>query len=94
MTNKMWYLVLFLIVNWSPCANATNLEDERSNCMKYKEQYHILPGESFGSLPPDMHNVYLRLRCYRFFCEPHPLSGKGKFTCIPLKEGQLIQEEE
>lgn len=83
---------MVFLLYYSCCANSSNIDNERSSCIKYRDQYHIVPGESFGSLPADMHNVYLSLRCYRFFCEPHPLSGRGKFKCVPLKEGQLMQE--
>ena len=90
---SMVYLVLCIfLLYFSRCANSSNIDNERSSCIKYRDRYRIVPGESFGSLPAEMHNVYLSLRCYRFFCEPHPLSGRGKFKCVPLKEGQLMQE--
>ena len=53
-------------------------------CQDMRVKYAIEPGQSFGTLPVPMHNQYLKLRCYRFFCKPHPLAGKGKFPCEPL----------
>ena len=58
--------------------------EDLQQCQDMREKYAIEPGQSFGTLPVSMHNKYLYLRCYRFFCKPHPLAGKGKFPCEPL----------
>jgi hypothetical protein len=62
-------------------------KDQRDldQCREMRTQYGIIPGESFGSLPVKDHNAYLVLRCYRFFCKPHPLAGKGKFPCESIE---------
>lgn len=54
-------------------------------CVDIRDKYAVLPGKSFGTLPTEMHKVYLHRRCDRFFCEPHALAGKGVFECVPLK---------
>ena len=54
-------------------------------CNNMREKYDVIPGKSFGNLPQEMHKTYLYKKCYRFFCEPHPMAGKGVFECVPLK---------
>jgi hypothetical protein len=58
--------------------------DKKEWCFEMKDKYNILPGQSFGSLPEEQHNVYLVARCYRYFCQPNAMAGKGVFKCIPL----------
>ena len=55
-----------------------------------KNEYNIEPGQSFGTLPFNLHSMYLSKRCYRFFCKPNTLAGKGKFICEPI----LLQNSE
>lgn len=59
-------------------------EDNKKYCFSMKDQFNIIPGEDFGTLPQEQHRVYLAARCYRYFCEPHHMSGRGVFKCIPL----------
>lgn len=59
---------------------------DKSWCIQMRDKYQIEPGRSFGSLPREMHNLYLQARCHRFFCKPHPLAGKGVYKCEPLDE--------
>ena len=58
-------------------------------CVTMKDEYNVLPGKSFGSLPARLHNEYLNARCFEFFCEPHPTAGKGVFDCVPLPQEQF-----
>ena len=60
--------------------------NEKQTCFDMRTKYSIEPGESFGTLPSSMHSDYLKLRCYRFFCEVNSKVGKGKFICIPKNE--------
>lgn len=62
------------------------LEEDREYCFEAKRKYNILPGKSFGTLPYEQHAPYLRARCHRFFCKPHPMAGKGVYECEPLTE--------
>lgn len=62
-------------------------ESESTWCFRMREKYHIEPGESFGELPSSLHSIYLSVKCYRFFCKPHPLAGRGKFRCEPPEKG-------
>jgi len=55
-------------------------------CEETKTKFSIIPGQDFGTLPVLLHSKYLKAKCYRFFCEPHPKAGNGKFDCIPLKK--------
>lgn len=55
-------------------------------CFRTRNKYNIVPGKSFGSLPQHMVHKYLLAECFRFFCKPHPLAGKGVFECEPLGE--------
>ena len=59
--------------------------DSRAWCFEMRRDYDIQPGKSFGTLPIKLHRQYLQMRCHRFFCEPHPMAGKGPFDCVPLK---------
>ena len=82
-------LLLLLVV--SAVAQATPMsggEDEASYCQATRKTYNVEPGRSFGTLPVSMHKRYLAARCYRYFCEPHELAGKGVFDCVPLKSSQ------
>eukprot|EP01038_Epipyxis_sp_PR26KG_P004962 gene4962-6937_t len=54
-----------------------------------KLKYNIEPGKSFGKLPNHLHEQYLSAKCYRYFCKPHPLAGKGVFDCEPLVDLKL-----
>lgn len=77
-------LVLFMVA-----VAANNVDDENNEkkwCFDMKEKYSIIPGKSFGTLPVHEHNTYLKARCYRFFCKPHELAGKGVFECEPLDD--------
>lgn len=65
--------------------NAAEAKD-KAWCISMRDKYNIEPGRSFGSLPYSEHNRYLQARCYRFFCKPHPLAGKGVFKCEPLED--------
>jgi hypothetical protein len=62
-------------------------------CIITKQRYGVIPGQSFGSLPPEQHERYLKAKCYRYFCEPHPRAGHGKFDCVPLKNKQKQEQE-
>lgn len=53
-------------------------------CITTRDKYDIKPGKSFGNLPVSMHNQYLKVKCHRFFCKPHPLADKGVYECEPL----------
>jgi len=55
-------------------------------CEETKTRFDIMPGQDFGTLPATLHKSYLKAKCYRFFCEPHPKAGNGKFECIPLEK--------
>ena len=59
---------------------------EETWCNNIREKYGVIPGKSFGNLPSELHRTYLLRKCYRFFCEPHPMAGKGVFECVPLKK--------
>ena len=84
-------LVLLLLVRPSIFALATSTPGatDEDNCVKMRTEYKIEPGKSFGQLPSSLHGQYLALRCYRFFCEPHELAGKGVFPCTPLKKATV-----
>ena len=58
--------------------------DRKIWCFVMKDKYQIIPGQSYGNLPATMHKQFSHARCDRYFCKPHPMSGKGKFTCEPL----------
>ncbi len=62
------------------------LKDVQRFCEETKERYSVIPGQDFGTMPAHIHPLYLRARCYRFFCEPHERAGLGKFDCVPLKK--------
>jgi hypothetical protein len=53
-------------------------------CFAIRAKYHIQPGYSYGTLPQTQIKEYNDAKCYRYFCEPHKMSGRGKFKCIPL----------
>ena len=78
--------ILFSCLDSNPLV-VTSLSDEEQKqwCFEMKKQYNILPGKSFGTLPFHEQDAYLKARCYRFFCKPHPLAGKGVFECEPLE---------
>jgi hypothetical protein len=65
--------------------NNNNNPDTKAYCINMREKYDIDPGQSFGSLPLDLHEEYLSAQCYRYFCAPNKMAGKGKFKCKPLK---------
>jgi hypothetical protein len=79
----MIYYVEILLVNGHYEVENNELES-KSWCQKMKVAYHIQPGQSFGELPSSKHKEYLDHKCYRFFCKPHPLAGKGVFPCEAL----------
>ena len=60
--------------------------DRKIWCYVMKEKYSIIPGQSFGNLPQNMHKQFMHARCDRYFCKPHPMSGKGRFVCEPLDD--------
>ncbi len=55
-------------------------------CVDIRTTFDIVPGKSFGKLPFSMHEAYLQAKCYRYFCKPHPMAGKGVFDCVPLDD--------
>jgi len=57
-------------------------------CEETKKRFNIIPGQDFGTLPVPLHKKYLQAKCFRFFCEPHPQAGNGKFDCIPIHRGK------
>ena len=57
---------------------------DKAKCYDFKNKYLIMPGKSFGNLPMSMHEEYLKLKCYRFFCEQNSMAGRGVFDCVPL----------
>jgi hypothetical protein len=64
----------------------TQEPNNKEYCFAAKRKYSILPGESFGTLPESLRGAYMDARCYRFFCQPNKMGGKGVFKCIPLEE--------
>lgn len=78
-------LLLLLCVGLTLSSGETVDSGANKNyCFEMKEKYKIVPGESFGSLPNALHNEYLAAKCFRHFCEPNPMGGRGKFVCVPL----------
>ena len=61
-------------------------ENDKAWCVRMRAKYNIEPGQSFGTLPVNLHNIYLAGKCYRFFCKPNPMAGMGKFPCEPLDD--------
>jgi hypothetical protein len=59
-----------------------SLTEHRTWCFNMKSRYSITPGQSFGTLPRVMHELYLKAQCDQFFCQPN--HGRGKFKCVPL----------
>ena len=64
--------------------------EDKDYCFRMKAKYAVIPGQSLGTMPRSMHGEYLAARCYRHFCEPNPLGGRGVFQCTPL-EGVVIK---
>ena len=60
------------------------ISDIEKWCVMTRDRYAVEPGQSFGSMPQSMHANYLKAKCHRFFCEPDPRAGNGKFNCVPL----------
>jgi len=61
--------------------------DKKPWCIQTMEQYHVLVGRSWGSLPPLLQDEWMishNINCDEYFCKPDALFGKGVFTCIPL----------
>jgi len=86
----IFILVAFFCVNICFIKNEIIVSDEemdRKLCVKMKNKYHIIPGESFGILPVNLHQKFLSKECDRFFCKPNALAGKGIYKCEPI-EGQ------
>lgn len=81
---KIWLALLITAFLLSPTVAQNDDTVAREWCIEIKEKYGIIPGQSFGTLPKAMETKYLRAKCFRFFCEPHPKAGKGVFKCIPL----------
>jgi hypothetical protein len=90
---KLSFLVAIIFQSYFLCqAQRTPIEDQdRQWCFAAREKYGIIPGKSFGTLPFSEHNTYLKARCYRFFCKPHPLAGKGVFECEPLPDSLQLR---
>lgn len=65
------FLLFYPIVN---CQNKTiETNKDKALCASMLIKYSIKPGKSFGTLPTNLHDTYLNLKCYRFFCAPNPL---------------------
>jgi len=58
--------------------------DRKIWCFVIKQKYNIIPGQTFGNLPKNMHKQFVQANCDRYFCKDNPLSGKGKFVCEPI----------
>ena len=69
---------------WMICVFVTVSVGNKQYCFDMRSKYKVQPGRSFGNLPKELHVEYLAARCYRYFCEPHNMAGKGVFKCIPL----------
>jgi hypothetical protein len=79
-------LILLISIEGSTLRRLESAEErDKKWCFEARMNYDIIPGKSFGKLPFSEHNRYLRARCYRFFCKPHPMAGKGVFDCEPLE---------
>lgn len=90
----LWLSILqvgFVVVKTQGTLRSPAEQRDREWCFAAREKYGIVPGKSFGSLPFNEHNTYLRARCYRFFCKPHALAGKGVFECEPLPDSQTLR---
>ena len=66
--------------------NSATSNSRRNKCFAFKDKYKVIPGRSFGLLPTQLHEVFLALRCDEFFCEPHPMAGKGSYDCVQLAQ--------
>lgn len=78
-------LLVLLVVAYARASPTALGEDDEAYCRSTRLAYNVEPGKSFGTLPVSMHKKYLAARCYRYFCEPHAMAGKGVFDCAPLK---------
>jgi hypothetical protein len=81
-------LLLLLVVSAVALATPMSGGEDEAYCQATRKTYNVEPGRSFGTLPVSMHKRYLAARCYRYFCEPNELAGKGVFDCVPLKSSQ------
>lgn len=84
--------ILCIFVSFRVVSSNFNYEDMKKAgeapkdwCVRMKLKYSIDPGQSFGTLPLNLHNLYLAGKCYRFFCKPNKMAGMGKFVCEPLE---------
>ena len=78
------FILLLLLIHVVVGSENKKMSNNEFYCNEMKLKYDIIPGESFGTLPFKLHSEYLNAKCYRFFCEPHEMAGKGKFPCVPL----------
>ncbi|RYG97258.1 hypothetical protein EON65_53160 [archaeon] len=80
------YFLIHLLTESIAGITVTDEASEKKWCFDMRDKYSIIPGKSFGTLPVKEHSTYLKASCYRFFCKPHELAGKGVFECEPLDQ--------
>lgn len=58
---------------------------DRSKCLKMRRDHKIRPGKDWGSLDETGQQLWIFLKCDRFFCRPDKKMGRGSYRCMPLK---------
>jgi hypothetical protein len=69
-----------------PTPASERKSEEKRDCLKLLKNGKVTPGTSFGSLNDEEIAKWLSMQCDQYLCKPHPLAGKGIYTCELLPD--------
>jgi hypothetical protein len=53
-------------------------------CHSIRASARVVPGESWGGMSLDEQQAWMHRACDRFFCQPNPMRGRGRYRCVPM----------
>jgi hypothetical protein len=70
----------------SPLPGNSTLFFQKKQCKNLRKAHRVKPGVSWGTLTRQQQDLWVKLNCDKFFCQPHKLAGKGIYECVPLEK--------
>lgn len=60
------------------------ISSNEAYCRDIYGKHGVRPGKSWGTLSKKQQADWMRSRCDKYYCEAHPLEGRGVYKCKPL----------
>ena len=59
-------------------------------CNHMAKRHKVQPGINWGTLTSTQQTKWMEINCDQYFCQQHPLAGKGTYKCVPLTRNKNV----